>query len=338
MRIEENYPLEKHNTFRLPVKARWFIEYENEEELGCILRDEYFQELHTLHIGEGSNLLFVDNFNGAIIHSGIRGIDVVEESDSAVLLRIGAAEHWDDIVAYAVSEGLGGIENLSGIPGEAGAAAVQNIGAYGAEIKDVIETVEAYNQLSFEKKTFTNRECEYAYRHSYFKNEHNDPHIITFINIRLTKCNHNYNTGYGSIIDALGDREITLLSVRRAVLETRNQKLPALKELGNAGSFFMNPVIDKTQFNELLKAYPDMPHYGLEGDRVKLSAGWLIEKCGMKGVRHGHVGTYDKQALVLVNYGSATGHEIALFAESIRAVVQDKFGIDLIPEVKYAGC
>ena len=187
MRIEENYSLEKHNTFHLPVKARWFMEYTNEEELGRIFRDEYFQECLSLHIGSGSNLLFINDFNGVILHSQIKGISVAKETDDLVLLRIGAAEKWDDVVAYAVSKGWGGIENLSGIPGEVGAAAVQNIGAYGTEIKDVVETVETYNQLSFEKRMFTNEECLYSYRDSFFKNEHNDPHIVTYVNIRLSK-------------------------------------------------------------------------------------------------------------------------------------------------------
>ena len=198
MRIEENYSLEKHNTFHLPVKARWFMEYTNEEELGRIFRDEYFQECLSLHIGSGSNLLFINDFNGVILHSQIKGISVAKETDDSVLLRIGAAEKWDDVVAYAVSKGWGGIENLSGIPGEVGAAAVQNIGAYGTEIKDVVETVETYNQLSFEKRMFTNEECLYSYRDSFFKNEHNDPHIVTYVNIRLSK-KPRFSVNYGNL-------------------------------------------------------------------------------------------------------------------------------------------
>ena len=180
MRIEENYSLEKHNTFHLPVKARWFMEYTNEEELGRIFRDEYFQECLSLHIGSGSNLLFINDFNGVILHSQIKGISVAKETDDSVLLRIGAAEKWDDVVAYAVSKGWGGIENLSGIPGEVGAAAVQNIGAYGTEIKDVVETVETYNQLSFENVCFTNEECLYSYQDSFFRMGITTTHIITY--------------------------------------------------------------------------------------------------------------------------------------------------------------
>ena len=214
MRIEENYSLEKHNTFHLPVKKRWFMEYTNEEELGRVLRDEYFQECLSLHIGSGSNLLFINDFNGIILHSAIKGIRVEKETDEHIWLRVGAAERWDDVVAHAVANGWGGIENLSLIPGEAGAAAIQNIGAYGAEIKDVIESVETYNQLTFEKRIFTNEECQYAYRSSYFKNEHNDPHIVTYIIIRLDK-RPSFSINYGNLKEELAKcPEVTLEAIR----------------------------------------------------------------------------------------------------------------------------
>lgn len=187
MRIEKNFSLKDHNTFHLPVRTRWFMEYDNEDELRRILRDEYFQELRSLHIGAGSNLLFVADFNGIIVHSRIRGIHVARETDTEVILRIGAAEPWDDVVRYAVSRGWGGIENLSHIPGEAGAAAVQNIGAYGVELKDVVDSVETFNQLTFEPHTYTVDACQYAYRHSIFKDEQLDPHIVTHLNLRLQK-------------------------------------------------------------------------------------------------------------------------------------------------------
>lgn len=337
MRIEENYSLEKYNTFHLPVKSRWFMEYADEEELNRILRDEYFQECLSLHIGGGSNLLFINDFNGIILHSQIKGISVVEETDDSVLLRIGAAEKWDDVVTYAVSKGWGGIENLSLIPGETGAAVIQNIGAYGAEIKDVIETVEAYNQLSFEKRLFTNEECRYGYRSSFFKNEHNDPYIVTHVNIRLRK-KPQFSVGYGNLRDELACYpETTLQAVRDAVIAIRRRKLPDPDELGNAGSFFMNPVIPEKQYEALKRQYPDMPSYPAEEGKVKVPAGWLIEQCGFKGKTHGQVGVYEKQALILVNLGDARGHEIALVAESIREAVNEKFGIELIPEVKYVG-
>ena len=337
MKIEENYSLEKHNTFHLPVKTRWFMEYADEEELGRILRDEYFQECLSLHIGGGSNLLFINDFNGIVLHSQIKGIFVVEETDDSVLLRIGAAEIWDDVVAYAVSKGWGGIENLSHIPGEAGAAAVQNIVAYGTEVKDVIEKVEAYNQLTFEKRTFTNEECLYDYRHSFFKNEHNDPYIVTYIYIRLNK-KPRFSVNYGNLKEELSKYpEITLQTVRDAVISIRRQKLPDPKELGNAGSFFMNPVIPVGRYEKLKERFSDMPSYSAGEGKVKVPAGWLIEQCGFRGKSHGAVGVYEKQALVLVNLGEAKGHEIALVAESIRTAVYDRFGIEIMPEVKYVG-
>ncbi len=336
MRIEENFLLEKHNTFHLPVRARWFMEYDNEEELGRILRDEYFQQCLSLHIGEGSNLLFINDFNGIVFHSCIQGIEVVGEDTDTVLLRVGAGERWDDVVAFAASKGYGGIENLSLIPGETGAAAIQNIGAYGVEIQDVVETVETFNQLSFEKRIFTHAACEYGYRRSFFKNEHNDPHIVTYVTLRLRKHPVTFRTDYGNLQAELGDiHPLTPAIVRDAVIAIRRRKLPDPSELGNAGSFFMNPVVDAGHFQQLQAQYPDMPHYPAADGNEKLAAGWLIEQCGFKGQRHGAVGVYEKQALVLVNYGGATGHEIALVAESIRMAVADRFGVDLIPEVKY---
>ncbi len=257
MRIEQNYSLEKHNTFHLPVKTRWFMEYETEEELQRILHDEYFQECLSLHIGGGSNLLFINDYNGIIIHSRIKGISISAETDEYVSLRVGAAEIWDDVVAYAVLKGWGGIENLSLIPGEAGAAAIQNIGAYGMEIKDVIESVEAYNQLTFEKRTFTNTDCEYGYRNSYFKNEHHDPHIITYITLRLSK-NPSFSVNYGNLKEELTKYpEVTLETIREAVITIRRQKLPDPEVLGNAGSFFMNPIITAEHFEKLKKQFPD---------------------------------------------------------------------------------
>lgn len=334
MRIEQNFPLEAYNTFHLPVKTRWFMEYENEEELERILHDEYFQECRSLHIGGGSNLLFINDFNGIILHSKIRGISCIEETDESVRLRIGAAEKWDDVVAYAVEKGYSGIENLSLIPGEAGAAAIQNIGAYGMEIGEVIETVEAYNQLSFEKKLFPQAACEYGYRSSYFKNEYNDPHIVTHLVIRLSK-QPRFRLDYGNLREELGEAEPTPARIREAVITIRKRKLPDPNELGNAGSFFMNPLIDEAHFLKLKEQMPDIPSYPAEGGKVKVPAGWLIEQCGFKGKRHGAVGVYEKQALVLVNLGGATGDEIALVAESIRMAVRERFGIELMPEVKY---
>lgn len=313
------------------------MEYANEEELGRILRDEYFQECLSLHIGSGSNLLFINDYNGIIFHSQIKGMELVGETDEGVLLRVGAAERWDDVVAYAVVQGWGGIENLSLIPGETGAAAVQNIGAYGVEIKDVVETVEAYNQLTFEKRVFSNADCCYGYRDSYFKNEYNDPYIVTHVTLRLSKrpC---FSLRYGDLEKELAAcSKLTLQEVRDAVIAIRRRKLPDPEELGNAGSFFKNPVIPREQYERLKRENSTIPAYPVGEEHVKVPAGWLIEQCGFKGKKYGAVSVYEKQALVLVNLGGAQGHEIALLAESIWAAVQERFGIELMPEVRYVG-
>ena len=336
MRIEQNFSLENYNTFHLPVKTRWFMEYWTEEELGRILRDEYFQECLSTHIGAGSNLLFVNDYNGIIVHSQIKGMETVGETDDAILLRVGAAERWDDVVAYAVSRGWGGIENLSGIPGETGAAAVQNIGAYGMELAEVVDSVEAYNQLTFEKRVFTRAECQYDYRDSYFKNPHHDPHIVTHVVIRLAR-RPVPRLDYGDLRGRLEGQKPTLQAIREAVLALRAEKLPDPDQLGNAGSFFKNPVVDRATFERLKAINPTIPSYPMADGRIKIPAGWLIEACGFKGKRYGAVGVYEKQALVLVNLGGAQGDEIALLAESVRAAVLDRFGVELTPEVKYVG-
>lgn len=337
MKLEQNYSLEQHNTFRLDIKTRYFMEYENEEELLTVLKDEYFQELYSVHIGSGSNLLFLDDFNGVVLHSAIKGMTVQEDTEDTVLLRIGAAELWDDVVAFAVENGWGGIENLSLIPGETGAAAIQNIGAYGVEIKDVLESVEAFNQLTFEKQLFAKEDCKYGYRTSIFKEGESDPYIITYVNLRLSK-KPSFTLDYGKLRDQLANiDEISLVNVREAVIAIRNSKLPDPEKLGNAGSFFKNPVISSEQFHSLKEKYTDIPYYNVSEAQFKIPAGWLIEQCGFKGKSHGTVGIYEKQALVIVNLGGATGHEIALVAESIMNAVYDKFGIELTPEVKYIG-
>lgn len=336
MRIEQNFSLEAYNTFHLKVKTRWFMEYDSEADLEKILHDEYYQECFSLHIGSGSNLLFLNDINGIILHSQIKGIEKVKEDDEYVYLRVGAAEKWDELVDFTVKKGWSGAECLSLIPGEVGAAAVQNIGAYGAEIKDLVENVEAWSKFSFQKKIFSNQDCHYAYRYSYFKDEQSEPYIVTYVTLRFVK-HPVFNIRHGALHDALDGKELTPSVVRDAVIAIRQSKLPDPDVLGNAGSFFMNPMIPADQYASLLKQYPDIPCYPSEPGKVKVPAGWLIEHCGLKGKNYGNVGIYEKQALVLVNLGGATGDEIALFAESVRNLVQDRFGIDLRPEVKYVG-
>ncbi len=339
MKIEENFSLLNYNTFHLPVKTRWFMEYDSEEELERILHDEYFQECRTLPIGCGSNLLFINNFDGIVFHSLIKGMEITKETDDAVYLRIGAGELWDDVAAYAVSNNWGGIENLSYIPGETGAAAVQNIGAYGVELKDVIDTVEAYNQLSFEKSSFTKEECLYGYRSSRFKSEiddpYKDPYIVTYVTIKLTK-KPVYTLHYGELKKRFeGQQDISLQEIRDAVIQIRKEKLPDPAEWGNAGSFFMNPTVEPEQYALLKQQYPDIPAYDTEDGKKKLAAGWLIEQCGFKGKTIGKVKVHDKQALVLINLGEADGHAIGDVADDIHTAVKEQFGVLLIPEVKY---
>jgi UDP-N-acetylmuramate dehydrogenase len=338
MRIEEHYSLEKHNSFHLPVKTRWFVEYDTEEELFRILNDEYFGECDSIHIGGGCNLLFLNDYNGIILHSSIKGITLAEETPEAVCLRIGAGEVWDDVVACAAGRGWYGIENLSGIPGECGGAAVQNIGAYGTEIKDVIEAVETCNHRG-EKQIFNRAECRYAYRHSRFKEEGEGAHIITHIRIRLSKTPR-LALHYGNIkesITAQYGEEATLPDIRRTIIAIRKEKLPDPAQIGNAGSFFMNPLIPLRQFETLKTAYPGMPFFPATEGYMKIPAAWLIEQCGFKGKSYGEAGVYEKQALVLVNRGHATGQDIALLAAKIRATVAERFHIELKPEVKYIG-
>ncbi|MDR2233416.1 MAG: UDP-N-acetylmuramate dehydrogenase [Tannerella sp.] len=332
MEFKQHYSLENLNTFQLPVIARWFVEYENEDALEVILNGSFFHEQRSLHIGRGSNMLFLNDFEGVILHSSMRTVVKVEETGNSVLLRIGAGKIWDDVVAVAADNGWWGIENLSLIPGETGAAAVQNIGAYGVEIKDVIETVVAYHKKTSEKRVFSNAECEYGYRRSVFKS---DNYIITYVFIRLQK-NPVYHLDYGNLREVLGSTEaLTIKKVRDAVISIRRQKLPDPAKLPNAGSFFMNPIVTQDRFEQLHENYPDMPHFAVNNGNIKLSAGWLIEQCGLKGKRMGAVGTYEQNALVIVNHGGASGREIAKFASYIQQTVQQVFDIELTPEVKY---
>ena len=337
MQIRENFSLENMNSFRLPVKTRLFMEYENDAELEKILRDAFCCEQRFLPIGRGSNLLFLNDFDGIILHSAIKGITPVEETDDSVLIRAGAAEVWDDVVAYAVDKGLGGIENLSLIPGETGAAAVQNIGAYGREIKDVVETVEAFHQQTAEKHIFTKEECWYDYRTSLFKEAQQDPYIITGVTLRLQK-KPVFHLEYGDLRKTVCECEpVTIRKIRETIIDIRRKKLPDMNALGNAGSFFKNPVVSQEKLAQLMKEYPSIPFFPAQGETMKLSAGWLIEQCGLKGKRFGAVGIYEHQALVIVNFGGATGNEIASLAQHIRHMVARRFGVTLTPEVQYVG-
>lgn len=335
MKITPNASLLSHNTFGIDAKADFYVEYDSAKDLQAVLQSELVKSNRMLHIGGGSNLLFLNDFKGVIVHSAIRSIEKVKEDDEFVYLEIGSSVVWDDFVAFAVENGWGGVENLSLIPGEIGASAVQNIGAYGVEVKDVIVEVNAVENETALSRTFSNAECKYGYRDSIFKNELKAKYIITSVVFRLSK-KPAFKLNYQQLEEAvLKNGEINLSTIRKTIIDIRESKLPDPKLVGNAGSFFMNPVISKDHFTMLHEKYPNIPHYYVSETEEKVPAGWLIEQCGWKGKRIGNAGVHDKQALVLVNLGGATGSEIVYLAEQIQASVKETYGIDLKPEVNY---
>mgnify|MGYP003440924926 FL=1 len=335
MKIFRDYSLLPHNTFGMDVKASVFIEYASVEELKEVL-SLYVKDNQWLHIGKGSNLLFTGDFSGIILHSAIKGYEVIHEDTNEVVVRVGAGEVWDDFVAMTVENEWYGAENLSLIPGEVGASAVQNIGAYGVEAKDLIVGVEAIEVSTGKECIFKNEECGYAYRESVFKSSLKYQYLVTHVSYRLKKtpC---YHLDYGNIRLELEKQKVrlTLANVRQAIISIREAKLPDPKLQGNAGSFFMNPVISRKHFEALLVDYPLMPHYEVDAESIKIPAAWMIDQCGWKGKRLGRAGVHDKQALVLVNLGGAVGAEVIALSEAIQKSVYEKFGINILPEVNF---
>lgn len=336
MKEQTNFALQAHHTFGMEVRAERFVEYASVAELKAFLADPSALSGRWLHIGGGSNLLFKGDYHGTVLHSAIRGYQVVAESDTSVEVRVGAGVVWDDFVAETVARGWYGAENLSLIPGEVGASAVQNIGAYGVEAKDLIVRVETVEVATGADRIFTNEECGYAYRQSCFKHELKGKYIVTYVTYRLQK-QPVFHLDYGHVRAELEKRgeEPTLDHVRRVIVAIRQDKLPDPKVQGNAGSFFMNPVVPRFQFEALLQFYPEMPHYEVDAERVKIPAAWMIDRCGWKGKRVGRAGVHDRQALVLVNCGGATGEEMMDLAAQIQASVFERFGIHISPEVNY---
>ena len=329
MRIESNFNLKEHNTFGIDAKAERFVEYASEAELINFLQD---LKPPYMHIGAGSNLLFMDDYHGTVLHSAIKGVRIVDDTTDTVSVRVGAGEVWDDFVAWAVDHAYGGVENLSNIPGEVGASAVQNIGAYGVEAKDVIAEVELVDLADGSKHTVANADCHYAYRQSIFKNEWKGRYAVTYVTYTLSK-HPTLKLDYGNIHAMLANVDNpTVADVRRVIIDIRNAKLPDPKIVGNAGSFFMNPVVSEDKFKEILSRFPDAPHYVVEGG-VKVPAGWMIEKCGWKGRSLGKAGVHSKQALVLVNNGGASGEDVMRLSEAICKDVLETFGVSIHPEV-----
>ena len=325
-----SYSLLGHNTFGIDVKAARFIEFTTPEDVVSVAKE--LGDVRRLVIGGGSNLLFMGDYDGVILHSAIMGIELVGESEDAFFVRAGSGVNWDDFVAFTVTKGWQGLENLSAIPGEVGASAVQNVGAYGVEAGDFIESVEAVSLIDGSVRLFTNEECAYAYRDSIFKNSEKGKYVITHVVFRLNK-KPDYLLSYGNLreeCEAMGG--VTAENIRVAVCKIRAAKLPDPAVLGSAGSFFMNPVVDCDKAKSLKEVYPDMPVYPVDGG-VKLSAGWLIDRCGWKDRSGERVGVYRNQALVVVNLGGATGRDVMDFATLVQRSVKEMFGVDIYPEV-----
>lgn len=335
MKLTADYSLKKYNTFGIDVTASLFATVFSTDDLQYAYANKLFTQKHLL-LGGGSNILFTKNFDGIVLKNATQGIRVLEETDESVLLQVASGELWHRVVLYCVTNGWGGIENLSLIPGTAGAAPIQNIGAYGVELEQVLASVEVFDLSSGVSKILSADACKFGYRDSIFKHEAKGKYFIQSIHLRLHK-NAKPNVGYGALQQVLSEKNIThpgIQDISEAVIQIRKSKLPDPALLGNAGSFFKNPEITKTAFETLRKEFPSAPGYNmLETGNVKVPAGWLIEQCGWKGRRIGNTGAHKDQALVLVNYGGATGAEILALALQIQDSVKQTFGIEIVPEV-----
>lgn len=334
LQIEELQQLKSLNTFGIEAIADYFIILSSVEEVKEFVKNPRFKQIPHLVLGSGSNILFTGNYRGIILKSNITGIEIIDEDSDSSTIRCGAGEAWDDLVAWSVKHGLGGLENLSLIPGTVGASPIQNIGAYGVEVKESIVRVEGYRS---DKSTFfsiNNYDCKFGYRTSIFKTLYKNKFMVTHVVFRLSK-KPEFKIEYGNVtkeIEKLGNA--TLKNIRQAIINIRTRKLPDPAKIGNAGSFFKNPVIIESKALRIKKSYPDLPLYKSSGDQYKIPAAFLIEKCGWKGYREGDTGVHMKQSLVLVNYGNAKGIEILHLAHLIQESVRKKFEIDLEMEVE----
>ncbi len=332
MIVQKNISLKKYNTFGIEVFAKRFVSITSFYELQQLLQSEKDIFL----ISGGSNMLLTSDIDSLVVHVDIKGISIDNETEDAVHLTVNAGENWHEFVLWCIEQNYGGLENLSLIPGNVGTCPIQNIGAYGVEVKDTITKVEALDIGSGERVSFSNEECTFQYRDSIFKNKVKGKYVLTSVSFKLTKSNHDINTSYGAIESYLAEHNIQTPSIKdvsNAVIFIRKSKLPDPNEIGNSGSFFKNPVISKAQFDTLKQEYPDIPSYPISTKEIKVPAGWLIEKAGFKGKRFGDAGVHSKQALVLVNYGNATGKEIFALAQKIQATIKDRFAISLDIEV-----
>ena len=334
MKDFKNYSLKAHNTFGIEAKCKRYLEFESDIEAFDVAEILRKSKLPYIIIGGGSNLLLTKDFDGIVVRSGIKGY-YFEEDYFCERMTCGSGETWDDMVSTSIEAGYYGMENLSLIPGDVGASAVQNIGAYGVEAKDLILCVWMVEIPTGKTWMLGNEECEYGYRQSRFKKDWKNRFLITRVTYGLSKT-FRPHLDYGNIraeLERKGIKEPTAQQLRDTIIDIRNAKLPDPKVEGNAGSFFMNPIVTKVRYEKLAAQYPDMPHYRVDSRHVKIPAGWMIDQCGWKGKSLGRAGVHSKQALVLVNRGGATGEEIVTLCEAIRKDVKEKFGIDIYPEV-----
>ena len=326
--------LQEYNTFGVAASTPHFVEIKSSLTLQEKLKDKTFKD--ALILGGGSNILFLGDLSRPVIKISIPGISIISETEQIAIVSAGAGVVWHDLVMWCVANNLGGIENLSLIPGLVGAAPIQNIGAYGVELSDVFYEAVCINRITGESTIFNTKNCDFGYRNSVFKNDLKDAYVLTEVRLALTKKNHNLKTNYGNVKETLAQMGVTKPSIEdiaKAVIQIRTIKLPDPKILGNAGSFFKNPIITKGECSRLLKQYPNMPHYQKDDAFDKIPAGWLIEYAGFKGLKKGKVGMHDNQALVLVNYGASSGKLLWKHAKLVRKEVEKKFGILLEPEV-----
>ena len=337
MTIEENKPLQQLNTFGIEAYAKYYVEVNSVADVQALIQLPVFQNNERLILGGGSNILFTQNFEGLVIKNNIQGIEVTEDTERHVVLKANAGVVWHEFVLYTIGKNYAGIENLSLIPGCVGAAPMQNIGAYGVEIKDVFHSLEALDLATGEIKLFGVDDCEFGYRESVFKHKYKGKYMIVSVSFFLTKLDYpnaiyQFHTEYGDIKNTLAEMRVyepTLKAVSDAVIDIRSSKLPNPKELGNAGSFFKNPVISNDKYESLVAINPVMPSYVQADGSMKVPAGWLIEQCGWKGKRVGNTGSHAKQALVLVNYGTATGAQLLALARRIQADIAQRFAVEL---------
>ncbi len=336
--IQENTSLKRFNTFGIDAKARYFTAFQTPEALYTLLTHKIYAEKAKLILGEGSNVLFTQNYDGFVLKNAIKGIQLISEDADHIWLKVGGGENWHDLVLYCIQHNYSGIENLSLIPGTVGAAPIQNIGAYGVELCEVFSSLDAMHLKNGCIQTFTHQECEFGYRESVFKNAYKNHFAILSVVLRLAK-KPVFRIEYGAIqetLESMHVKELTIKAISDAVIHIRQSKLPDPKKLGNAGSFFKNPYVSHSDFSALKKDFPDIPSFTVENsERIKISAAWLIEQCGFKGKRFGDAGVHEKQALILVNYNASNGSAILELAQAIQKSVREKFNVQLMPEVNF---